>query len=134
MYHVGRQVQTQWAFGGISRKTRECVLYRMGIRTAITVSGTIRESIAPRTTIVSDTWSVYDVINLHGYRNLSGSCEWSSYEHCGGTLQPNKGEELTSLRNSPPDVGLMCEFMWRQRVQNHDPFDKTLEHIKDFPV
>lgn len=24
----------------------------------------------------------------------------------------------------------MCEFMWRQRVRNHDPFDKILEHIR----
>ena len=49
----------------------ECFLYPVENRTATSLQGIIRVTIAPGATIVSDMWRAYDGIDLHRYRHLT---------------------------------------------------------------
>ncbi|CAF1169702.1 unnamed protein product [Rotaria sordida] len=66
-YHRGRRVGTQWVFGGIDRDTRECFAVLVGRRDPPTLIPLIHQFILPGTTIYSDRWPAYNLINNEIY-------------------------------------------------------------------
>ena len=62
-YNRGRQVGTQWVFGGIDRDTRECFAVLVDRRDATTLMPIIYQYVLPATTIYSDQWRAYNAIN-----------------------------------------------------------------------
>ena len=138
-YNRGRQFREQWVFGGICREDRQSFLYPVEARDAATLLPTIRDSVRPGTTILSDMWAAYNQIQQDGYQHgtvnhslnfvdpVTGvhtntiECHW---KHAKQRHKRHNGTHRSMLDS------YMCEWMWRQRNKFHPCiFSKLLEDM-----
>ena len=142
-HNVGREVRTQWVFGGIDTTTHEGFLVAVPQRDAATLLPILQQYVRPGTTVISDFWAAYNTIGNIGYQHLTVNhsvnfvdpVTHATTNHVesmwGRAKQRNKRECGThrSLLTS-----YLLEFMWRQQF-GKDPFQKLLEHIREaYPV
>lgn len=74
-YNRGREIATQWVFGGIQRGTRHMFFELVSDRTQETLMEIIHRRILPGTTVISDGWRAYSTISHEGKPFLpSSSC------------------------------------------------------------
>ena len=69
--NVGRMVNTQWVFGGISVETKHGFLVAVPHGDAAMLLPTLQQYVFPSTTIVSDLWAAYNTIGNMGYQHLT---------------------------------------------------------------
>ena len=135
--NVGRQVRTQWVFGGLDTTTQETFLVAVPQRDAATLLSVIQNYVRPGTTVVSDLWAAYNTIGHIGYQHLT-------VNHSINFVDPvthattNHVESMwaKAKQRNKRECGTHCalltsyltEFMWRQKYKG-DPFQKLLEHI-----
>ena len=72
-YNVGRVIEGQWVFGGMSRNTRECFVVPVENRNRETLLAIIKDRIVPGTTVISDCWKAYDCLGSEGFQHLTVS-------------------------------------------------------------
>ena len=140
--NVGRLLREQWVFGGICRETGECFLYPVEDRSAATLLPIIRDSIRPGTTIISDLWQSYNQIpNIGNYIHLTVNHSQNFVDPVTGAhtqqIESNWNKAKTRNRRHFGTHrhmldSYMCEFMWRKRLGNNDPFDTILNDIVAF--
>ena len=70
-YHRGHHVEGQWVFGGIDRQTGKVFLVPVEKRDQETLIPLIKSWILPHSTIISDCWKAYNVLNQEGYEHLT---------------------------------------------------------------
>ena len=138
-HEVGRMVHEQWVFGGICRETRECFLYAVPDRRAVTLMPIIRQSIRPGTQIISDCWRAYRALDHdNSYTHLA-------VNHKENFVDPRTGAntQLAECNWNVAKAGnrarwgthrqmldsYLCEFMWRRRLPDLNPFDEILFDI-----
>ena len=141
-YNVGRQVRTQWVFGGLDTTTNEGFLVAVNKRDAATLLPIIQNYIRPGTTVVSDLWGAYNTVANLGYQHLT-------VNHSINFVDPvthattNHVESMwarAKLRNKKECgthrtllTSYLLEFMWRQQY-GKDPFQNLLEHVRNIYV
>lgn len=69
-FHKGRRVVGVWVFGGIERETKKCFFTTVADRTRDTLLSIIKTNILPGTTIISDCWKAYDILDKEGFEHL----------------------------------------------------------------
>jgi transposase-like protein len=69
-FHKGRRVDGVWVFGGIERETKWCFFTTVSDRTRETLLEIIKQNILPGTTIISDCWRAYDILDKEGFEHL----------------------------------------------------------------
>ena len=68
----GRQITSQWIFGGICRQTtREFFLGTVDKRDCKTLLPLIKKRIKVGTTVISDCWKSYNTLNEHNFGHLT---------------------------------------------------------------
>lgn len=70
-YNRGRFVDGQWVLGGVCRETKECFLVPVDKRDSATLIPIIVSNISPGTTIVSDCWRAYNILNEMDFTHLT---------------------------------------------------------------
>jgi transposase-like protein len=68
-YQRGHAVKVQWVSGGIERESGKTFLVPVTDRTADTLMTLVIAWIEPGTTVISDCWAAYQVLEAHGYRH-----------------------------------------------------------------
>ena len=63
-YHQGHVVEGQWVFSGIEEGSRKCCIVTVEERSEKTLQKHIQEWIKPGTTIVSDCWKAYSLVQV----------------------------------------------------------------------
>ena len=70
-HNVGRQVRTQWVFGGLDTTTQEEFLAAVPRRDAATLLPVLQNYVQSGRTVVSDLWVAYNTIGHIGYQHLT---------------------------------------------------------------
>ena len=82
-HNVGHPVRTQWVFGGLGTETQDGFLVAVDRRDADTLLPVLQEYVLPQTTVVSDLWGAYCIVNNLGLpvsnSKPQASFHWSSY-------------------------------------------------------
>ena len=143
-YNRGRQVGTQWVFGGIDRDTRECFAVLVHRRDAATLMPIIYQYVLPGTTIYSDQWRAYNAINDDN--NGPGRYIHQTVNHSINfvdptTLVPTQNIEnmwMVAKMKKKDQTGQhrlllethLTEFMWRRKFGDR-PFENLIRMIQE---
>ena len=143
-FHRGRRIEGQWCFGGIERREDKdapirCFIIPVENRTRETLLPIIQEYIEDGTTIYSDCWRAYDVLNDEGF--IHQSVNHSLYFRDPNTgVHTNTVEGMWNLvRRDLPKFGTkkehyhahLAEFVLRKRHRNFNLFDWFIENLSD---
>lgn len=143
-HNVGRLPVQQWVFGGVSRNTNECFLYAVPDRSANILIPIIQQCIRPGTCIMSDMWRSYDDIpKLPGYNFIHDTVNHSTNfvnPISGAHTQRVEGLWNLAKKRNKKQFGTasgmldsyLCEFMWRRRNLNNNPFERICEDIVSY--
>jgi len=145
-YHQGRLLNQQWIFGGICRETNEIIAYLVPDRSSVTLMEIIEKNILPGTTIVSDSWSSYNSLDVlpypQPYIHLKVNHKENFVDPATGA-NTQKVERLwrslktTKVRYNGIARHHIClhlaEFIWRYRniKKRDESFEKTIELLKE---
>ena len=77
-HNIGREVRTQWVFGGTDTTTHEGFLVAVPQQSAVTLLPILQQYVRPGTTVVCDLWRAYNTISNLGYQHLTVK----QCEHC----------------------------------------------------
>ena len=143
-YNRGRQVGTQWVFGGIDRDTRECFVVPVDRRDAATLLPIIHQYILPGTTIYSDQWRAYNAISNGNYgpdryihQTVNHSVNFvdpttlvhtQNIENMWMVAKMNKKNQMgqhRSLLNTH-----LAEFMWRRKFGER-PLENLIRIVQE---
>lgn len=140
--HAGRVLPCQWVFGGICRETGECFLYAVPNRSATTLMKVISESILPGTTIISDCWKAYTNVSSSGdYQHLTVNHQYNFVDpETGAHTQTIESTWRNAKMKNKANYGThrtmldsyLCEFLWRKRLGDRDPFEAIMNDVKGF--
>ena len=140
-YNIGHSVSQQWVFGGICRETKDAFLYSVENRSEEVLLPAIKHSIKPFTTIISDEWKGYkNIFNIEGmsYRHITvnHTKEFINKETRACTNMVESMWAKAKLRNKKQWGthktmldSYLCEYMWRKRLANNDPYEQILKDI-----
>lgn len=142
--HAGRVFPQQWVFGGICRETKECFLYTVPDRSALTLLPIIQESVRPGSTIISDQWRAYNQIP----QIPNAAYTHETVNHTYNFVDPASGAHTQTIertwrsakRGNKKRSGTcrqlldsyLCEYMWRTRLNGRDAFEAILTDIAAF--
>jgi len=70
-YQRGHAVKVQWVSGGVEREFGKTFLVPVPNRTADTLMAVVSAWIEPSTTVISDCWAAYRVLEAHGYTHCT---------------------------------------------------------------
>lgn len=144
--HVGRVLPQQWVFGGVCGETGEVFLEKVPDRTAQTLLKVINRRIAPGTTIISDSWKAYNLIQNQEDKDY----EHFRVNHRHHFVDPETGAHTQTIestwnqakRRNKRQCGTsrtlldtyLAEFAWRRMVKSRgrDPFEALLEDMAMF--
>lgn len=140
--HAGRVLPQQWVFGGICRETKEVFLYTVPDRSAATLMSIINQSIAPESTIISDSWRAYtNIANQPQLNHLTVNHKFKfvnpQNEAYTQTIErtwrsAKKGNKKRSRAHSSLLDSYLCKYMWRVKFKGDNLFEKIMEHIVEF--
>jgi len=139
--HAGRVLPQQWVFGGICRETGQSFMVPVPNRSAATLMPIIREKIRLGTTIMSDEWRAYRVIQGAGYEHLTVNHRHNFVNPITGAHTQNierswRSAKERNKRQCGTSRGqlesYLDTFMWETRLDQRDPFDVILEDIAAF--
>jgi len=143
-YNQGRVLSENWVFGGICRQTKEIFIESVPDRKATTLIPLIEKHIKTGTTIHSDKWTSYNLLDQEPY---SQKYDHKSVNHKENFIDPISGANTQLIERSwrdfkekkkisqgipRTDIELyIAEFIWRKRIrnQNKDPFHSACEFI-----
>lgn len=92
-YHRGHHVEGQWVFGGYERGTGRVFMVAVEDCKAETLVPLIERCIAPGTTIISDCWKSYDLLDQQGFEHLK-------VNHSVTFKDPETGAHTNSIESS----------------------------------
>jgi transposase-like protein len=142
-HNVGRQVATQWVFGGLDNETKEGFLVAVPHRNAATLLPILQQYVLPGTTAVSDLWAAYNTVGNLGYQHLTvnhsvqfvnpvNQATTNHVESMWSRAKQRNKRECGTHRDLLDSY--LIEFMWRQKY-GKEPFQKLLEHVREvYPV
>ena len=136
-YNRGHLVEGQWVFGGVERENGNFFLVPVERRNRDTLIPIIQEWILPGTTIISDCWAPYNILDQLDYHHLT-------VNHSNNFVDPVTGACTNTIeglwrhaKHRVPQyrrvksffLGYLARFMFitRCRRQNLDP---TVEFLK----
>ncbi|XP_076635492.1 uncharacterized protein LOC143348781 [Colletes latitarsis] len=70
-YHRGHRVEGQWVFGGVERESGKVFLVPVESRDTESLLSVIKQWVLPGTTIISDCWKAYNILEKEGYKHLT---------------------------------------------------------------
>ena len=138
-YHRGRASHGPWVFGMVERTSHRVFLFRVPNRKRLTLLPIIQEYVLPGTTIISDEFTPYHILNDVGYDHLR-------VNHSQNFVDPDTGAHTNTIEgvwghvkrklknmngtsnNSLPSY--LDEFMWF-KLYNGDSMMNILSHISD---
>lgn len=139
-YNRGRLVRQQWVFGAIDCISKESIVIPVDKRDESTLLPLIKKYILPGSVIVSDGWSAYLNLNMHGYQHYVVNHSENFVDPLTG-FHTNRVENMwmRAKRRNKMECGTkkemvdeyMFEFMWRCKYGD-EPFKNIIEHIKLF--
>ena len=131
----GRILKEIWIFGGICREDRRAFVHVVDDRKAETLYDVIIKNIAPGTTIISDSWKAYHLIDTQPLPNVY---QHLYVDHSQNFIDPLTGAHTQNIERlwrelkrinrryeGIPRVHVcshLNEFMWR-RIQLNDDID-----------
>lgn len=141
-YERGRVVEGKWIFGVIQVDSKEL---RLEIcpnnkRDTETLLELIQKHILPGTTIFSDSWKAYEILQNKGYNHLkvNHSIEFVCKETGANTQMIESQWRPLRLRLQRGGVQSnqldyhLCEYLWQRevRLKNLDPFAEFIKAIR----
>jgi transposase-like protein len=144
-HNVGRCVGEQWVFGGVCRETKECFLIAVKDRTAATLVEAIKKYVRPGSMIISDCWKGY---NQFDRAPLDQHFPHLTVNHSENFVDPDTEAHTQTVESMWSSAkrrfkarngthrslldSYLCEFIWRKKFRNVNPFDKILDDIAAF--
>ena len=136
-YHRGHKVEGQWVFGGIEEESRKCFMVPVEKRDRSTLLPIIEEWILPETTIISDYWKPYDILDELDFEHLKVNHSKEFVNENGDHTNKIEGH-WRQAKASFPKFGIrkkyyssyLAEFIWRYRNKGEDFFQTFLTNIK----
>ncbi|XP_061191636.1 uncharacterized protein LOC133199826 [Saccostrea echinata] len=139
-FHKGRKVEGVWVFGGIERGSKKCFFTTMTDRSRETLLGIIKQNILPGTTIISDCWKAYDILDQEGFDHLKVNHSLHFVDPTTGAHTNTIESTWRALKKSLPVSGTVkslydtyfSQYCIRKKYlkDSSDPFLKFLELIK----
>lgn len=142
--NVGKVYPQQWVFGGVCRETKQTFLYAVPDRTAATLKQCIKDTILPKTTVISDLWKAYEGLD----RDEDMQYVHLTVNHSQNFIDPISGAYTQTIesvwaaakRRNKKECGTsrslldsyLCEFMYRQRYREVDLFQQIFTDIVAF--
>ena len=142
-YNVGRFPEQVWIVGGISRNTGDCFAEVVPDRKADTLIPLIRKRVKKQTTIFTESWKAYDMLDENEYKHYT-------VNHSENFLNPNdrnintqkiermwrslKQFKVKSYGVSYEEIdGHIAEFIFRKyyKITAKNAFEYTLQLIKE---
>lgn len=143
-YHRGRVLQEVWIFGGICRETKQVFSIVVKDRKKETLWEEIKKHIAVGTTIISDSWGSYVIIENKGKKMFKHLSVNHSVNFVDPTTKAHTQnverlwrelKKINKRYEGIPRVEIsshLAEFMWRlNEVRDQDPFIKAIELISN---
>lgn len=138
--NVGRLLPRQWVFGGICRETKDCFLYSVPDRSAATLVPIICEAVLPGSIVMTDEWRAYRQLrDFFDHRTVNHSYNFVNPLSGAHTQHVERMWRAAKRRNKRQNGtrralldSYLCEFMWRQKLGDNNPFDTILTHIAQF--
>ena len=131
-YHRGHHVEGQWVFGGIDRQTGKVFLVPVEKRDQETLIPLIKSWILPHSTIISDCWKAYNVLNQEGYEHLTVNHSLHFKDPASGAHTNTIESSWRHLKNSLPEysfnkkyiAGYLAKFMFLKKckINNENEF------------
>lgn len=138
-FHKGRRVDGVWVFGGIERETKRCFFTTVADRTRETLLEIIKNNIQPGTTIISDCWKAYDILDREGFEHLKVNHSLNFVDPDTGAHTNTIESTWRALKKSLPVSGTVkslydtyfSQYCIRKKYLTdcQDPFLKFLELI-----
>ena len=131
-----------WVFGGIDRATKDVFLVQVPDRSADTLIPIVQDKVLPGTTIVSDEWAAYSILEQYGFQHITvNHSEHFVDPHTGAHTQQieclwsHAKAKLKRMRGTALDkVGsYLVEFMWRRKFASTggEAFQNILSHAAE---
>ena len=140
----GRVYPQVWVFGGICCETKKVFVVKVENRNSDTLMKCIENYVEPGTTIISDLWSAYKVLDKHP------SYSHQTVNHSENFVDPTTGAHTNSVESMWRDAksknkkthgtngdmidSYLAEFLFRKHVplKNLDPFHEIMTAIGKF--
>ena len=141
-YNKGHRVEGQWVFAGIEEESRKCFMVTVEKRDHETLLPLIQKWIKPGTTIVSDGWRSYNILNTLGYEHLVVNHSIEFVNPDGDHTNKIEGHWRLLKASLPPFgarkflfSGYLAEFMWRYKYHDDDLFKQFITDISTiYPI
>ncbi|XP_075070855.1 uncharacterized protein LOC142159896 isoform X2 [Mixophyes fleayi] len=139
--NAGRHLPQQWVFGGLCRETKECFILKVPNHSTETLLPIIRQKVRPGSIIISEHWRAYIDIEANDYKHqtMNHRYHFVDPETFANTQQVKQmwgsakwGNKKRRGTNSNFLDSYLAEFMWRMRINDHDPFYAILKDIALF--
>lgn len=136
-YNRGRIVEGQWVFGGFERGSKKVFLVAVEKRDTETLLKIIQEWILPGTTIISDFWKAYDVLQHKGFIHLKINHSLNYVDSNDRSTHTQNIERIwRDVRGGIPRygrrknhfVGYLAEFLFK-RANKNNVLHSFLENI-----
>lgn len=137
-FNRGRRIEGQWIFGGFQRDTKNIFLVPVENRSAETLLRVIREWILPGTTIISDCWKSYDMLQHEGFQHLKINHSLNFVDPEDRTIHTQNIERTwRNVRGGIPRygrkdahmIGYLAEFLFKRRYSEGDDVHNFLLEI-----
>ncbi|XP_057292022.1 uncharacterized protein LOC130614603 [Hydractinia symbiolongicarpus] len=135
-YHRGHKVEGQWVFGGIESESRKNFMIPVEKRDRNTLIPIIERYILPGTTIVSDCWKAYDILDELDYHYLKVNHSIEFVNESGDHTNKIEGH-WRQAKAVMPKFGVrkkffsshLGEFMWRYENKDKNLFMQIISDI-----
>jgi len=111
-YHRGHHVEGQWVFGGIDRQTGKVFLVPVEKRDQETLIPLIKTWILPHSTIISDCWKAYDILDQERYEHLRVNHSLHFKDLASGAHKNTIESSWRHIKHSLPEYSLKKIHSW----------------------
>lgn len=138
-FNKGHRVEGQWVFGGLERGSGKVFMVPVESRDRNTLTGIIKQWIAPGTTIMSDCWKAYNNLGEENYEHLKVNHRLNFVDHKTGAHTNGIESTWRHAKNFLPNYnrrkknfpGYLSHYMFLKycKSENVDPFIYFLKYV-----